>query len=207
MEEKKKLRKYRMAVGICGPTVLYTNIIRAYSAEEAARLYLKENSDNGVIVTDEMVSEIANKMYEIEEAKALETHYDACGEQLDIGDTVLCVVNTTIVKGMIVKLTNRGVKITSNNNDYSIIIGNNDYKEINGEKAPFFAKMIKVTDDMVLDTDVEVGSFVAYLAINFGKCTGFGFGTVTRITPSYIYINTVDNDVIRKSVDKVQRLR
>ena len=196
-----------MAVGICGPTVLYTNIIRAYSAEEAARLFLDQNNDSGNEITDEIVSEIANKMYEIEETKALDAHYDACGERLEIGCTVLCVVKMAIVKGTIVKLTNRGVKITSDNGDFTITIGKDDYKEIEGKKEPYFAKMIKVTDDMTLDADVEAGAFVAYMEISFGTCTGFEFGTVTRITPSYVYIDAEKGETVRKSADKVRRLK
>lgn len=207
MAEKKKLKKFRMAVGICGPTVLYTNIIRAYSAAEAARFYLSENNDSGKEITDEMVSEIANKMSEIIERKALDEHYDTCGEKLEIDNTVLCIVKMAIVKGTVVKLTNRGVRITSDNGDFTVTVGKDDYKEIDGMKKAYFAKMIKVTDNMTLDADVEVGSFVTYMEISFGSCTGFGFGTVTRITPSYIYIDTGNGDTVRKSADKVQRLR
>ena len=51
---RQKLKKYRMAVGICGPTVLYTNIIKAYSPEDAARKYLGEGVAEGGIneITD-----------------------------------------------------------------------------------------------------------------------------------------------------------
>ena len=207
MAGRKKLKKYKMAVGICGPTVLYTNIIKAYSAKEAAKLYLNENNDAGKEITEEMVSEIAKKMFQIEEAKALESHFDARGERLEIGNKVLCAVNTSIVEGVIAKLTNRGVKVSFENSDRTIAIGQNDYKEIDGEKLPFFAKIVKVTDDMASNADVEIGSFVAYMDIRFGTCMGFGFGTVTRITPSYVYIDTGNDEIIRKSADKVRRLR
>ena len=207
MAEKKKLKKYRMAVGICGPTVLYTNIIRAYSSEEAARFYLDENNDSGKEITDEMVSEIANKMHEIEESKALDVYYDACGKQLEIGCTVLFVSKTVIMKGTIIKLTNRSVKITYDDGDCTISIGKDDYKEIEGKKEPYFAKIIKVTEDMTLDADLYVGAFAAYLKISFGTCSGFGFGTVIRMTPSYVYIDTGNGEVVRKSTDKVRWLR
>lgn len=207
MAGKKKLKKYRMAVGICGPTVLYSNIIRAYSAEEAARLYLSGCKKSSNEITDEIVADISNKMYEIEETKSLDNHYDACGKLLEIGDMVFCVVKTEIVEGTIVKLTNRSVKITSNKGDCTIIIGKDDYKEIKGKKEPYFAKIIKITNDITLGAEVEVGAFVAYLMISFGTCTGFGFGTVVRITPSYIHIDTGKGEMVRKSADKVQRLR
>lgn len=207
MAEKKKLKKYRMAVGVCGPTVLYTNIIRAYSSEEAARFYLDENNDSGKEITDEMVSEIANKMHEIEETKALDVYYDACGKHLEIGCMVLFIGKMVIVKGTIIKLTNRSVKITSNDGDCTISIGKDDYKEIEGKKEPCFARIIRITDDMTLDADLDVGAFVTYLKIRFGTCSGFGFGTVVRITPSYVYIDTGNGEKVQKSADKVQRLR
>jgi hypothetical protein len=39
---RKKLKKFRMAVGLCGPQILYTNIIKAYTEEEAAIKYYEE---------------------------------------------------------------------------------------------------------------------------------------------------------------------
>ena len=205
MAERKKLKKYKMAVGICGPTILYTNIIKAYSAEEAARSYLEENNDGEI--NDEMVSETAKRMFEIEDEKTLDDHYDVHGKRLEVGDTILAIINSAFVKGAITKLTKRSVKIGSNNDEYTLTISSHDYKEIDGEKKPYFTKIVKITDEQTPDNNVEVDSFVAYMDINFGQCTGFGFGTVTKITPSYIYINTEDNNVIRKSAAKVYRLR
>ena len=82
---RQKLKKYRMAVGICGPTVLYTNIIKAYSPEDAARKYLEEGVAEGSVdeITDEKVVKIAKEMHELAEAEALTSHYDACGEIID----------------------------------------------------------------------------------------------------------------------------
>ena len=205
MAKRNKLKKYKMAVGICGPTVLYTNIIKAYSAEEAARLYLQENNEGEI--TDEMVYQTAKRMFEIEEEKALDNHFDVNGKCLEIGNPVLTIINGAFIRGAITKLTNRSVKIVSNNNEYTLTISSHDYKEIDGERKPYFAKIVKLTDGQATDSNVEVGSFVAYMDTNFGHCTGLGFGTVTQITPSYIYITTEANDAIRKSASKVYLLR
>ena len=35
------MKKYRIALGICGPHVLYTNVIRAYDERDAAERYLR----------------------------------------------------------------------------------------------------------------------------------------------------------------------
>ena len=201
---RQKLKKYRMAVGICGPTVLYTNIIKAYSPEDAARKYLEEGVAEGSVdeITDDKVAKIAKEMYELAETEALTSHYDAYGEVIGIDDTVISVVNNTIVKGTVVKLTNRSVKIAESGKEYTVTINRNDFKEISGERRPFFAKVVKVDRDTAGSTP-EPGSNVAYLEIDFGTCTGFGFGTVSRISPSYVYINNDNGEELRKSIGKV----
>ena len=205
---RQKLKKYRMAVGICGPTVLYTNIIKAYSPEDAARKYLEEGVAEGSVdeITDDKIAKIAKEMYELADTEALSSHYDACGEVIEIDDTVIAVVNNAIVKGTVVKLTNRSVKITESGGEYTVTINRNDYKEISGELRPFFAKVVKVDRNSAGNTP-DPGSYVAYLEIDYGTCTGFGFGTVSRITPSYVYINTEKSEEIRKSYGKVYRLK
>ena len=161
---RQKLKKYRMAVGICGPTVLYTNIIKAYSPEDAARKYLEEGIAEGSVdeITDEKVAKIAKEMHELKEAEALTSHYDACGKLIEGDDTVIAAVNNTIVKGTVVKLTNRSIKIAEAGKEYTVTINRNDYKEISGERRPFFAKVVKVDRDTAGSTP-EPGSYVAYL--------------------------------------------
>ena len=41
--EKKTMKKYRIAVGICGPRVVYSNIIKAHSKEEAVEKYIQSS--------------------------------------------------------------------------------------------------------------------------------------------------------------------
>ena len=36
------MKKWKICVGICGPTLLWTNVIKAYTAEEAVKKYLEE---------------------------------------------------------------------------------------------------------------------------------------------------------------------
>ena len=205
---RQKLKKYRMAVGICGPTVLYTNIIKAYSPEDAARKYLEESVAEGSVdeITDDKIAKIAKEMYELAEAEALTAHYDACGEVIEINDTVIAAISNSIVKGTVVKLTNRSIMIAESGKEYTVTINRNDYKEIAGERKPFFAKVVKV-DRNTAGKTLEPGAHVAYSEIDFGTCTGFGFGTVSRITPSYVYINTEKSEEIRKSIGKIYRLK
>ena len=205
---RQKLKRYRMATGICGPTVLYTNIIKAYSPEDAARKYLEEGFAEGSVdeITNDKIAKIAKEMHELAESEALSSYYDACGEVIEIDDTVITVVNNAIVKGTVVRLTNRSIKIAESGREYTVTINRNDYKEIAGERRPFFAKVVKVDRNSACNTP-DLDSYVAYLKIGFGKCTGFGFGIVSRITPSYVYINTEKSEEIRKSIGKIYRLK
>ena len=67
--------------------------------------------------------------------------------------------------------------------------------------------MLFLTEGMAVNNDVEVGSFVAFIESRFGTCRGFVTGTVTRITPSYVYIDAGENEIIRKTPEKVKKLR
>lgn len=40
---REAMKKWKIAVGVCGGRVLYTNIIKAHSPEEAAKKYLEED--------------------------------------------------------------------------------------------------------------------------------------------------------------------
>ncbi len=45
------MKKWKICVGICGPTLLWTNVIKAYTAEEAVKKYLEET--DGKVDQDE----------------------------------------------------------------------------------------------------------------------------------------------------------
>ena len=208
MAERKKLKKYRMAVGICGPTVLYTNIIRAYSAEEAARKYLSEDEDG--TVPDEKVREIADRMHEIEEEKPVSSYLDARGETLKPGDSVYALVKAngktfSIIEGVISKLTKRGIKVQADDAEYLVPVGTKD--AASRWKDPFFSRAVRITEEMKSLGAPEIGSEVAYIDGAFMSSSKvFSFGTVTKITASNIYINCEDGEA-RRTPDRVRRIR
>ena len=55
------MKKYKIALGACGPQILCTNIIKAHSAEEAVRKYLEETKSE---VTDAKVKHLLSSTYE-----------------------------------------------------------------------------------------------------------------------------------------------
>ena len=204
----KKLKKYRMAVGLCGPQIIYTNIIKAYTAEEAAIKYYEELGEEA---SQEKIAETARQMYEIEDEKPLKAYYDCRKEVFDVGDTVFTILkidkkHSSICKAAVTALTNRGVKVLFNEKEYPIYVGRNDDFELDGESVPYFAKIIKVTEKMSPDGDLVNGSQVAFMEKEYmGNCHGFLFGTVERISESYAFINSGET-VVRKAPTKIQKL-
>lgn len=202
---KMALKNYKMALGTCGPEIIYTDIIKAYSPEEAARKYLLSGYTEDA-VTEEKIAELAKAFHEVPPKTALEVYYDCCGEKMDKGDQVYAVINMAFVEGIITKLSSRSVKVAYGDKEHNITINSNDKKTINGIEMPYFSKLLKrvsTTDEM---QDITTGSYVAFIKTSFNSFDGIGFGEVTRVTSSYVYINGEAGEV-RKTLNKVMRIR
>lgn len=204
----KKLKKFRMAVGICGPQILYTNIIKAYTAEEAARKYYEEIEEEA---SDEKITETACKMQEIQDEKPLKAYYDCRKELFGVDDSVFVILkkdrnHSYICKSVVTALTNRGVKVLYNDKEYSVLVGRNDYFDLDGENVPYFAKVLKITEEMDPEGELETGSQVAFMEKEYmGNSHGFLFGTVDRISEKYVFINS-EKTVIKKIPAKIQKI-
>ena len=55
------MKKYKIALGICGPHVLYSNVIRAHDEREAVMKYMQSS---GEPVTKEVVAKLLKKTVE-----------------------------------------------------------------------------------------------------------------------------------------------
>lgn len=55
------MKKYKIALGICGPHVLYSNVIRARDERDAVVRYL---TGEGEAVTDESVEKLLKRTFE-----------------------------------------------------------------------------------------------------------------------------------------------
>ena len=55
------LKKWKICVGHCGPTSLWTKIIKAYTPDEAVRKYLEEKDG---VVTQERYDALIDHVYE-----------------------------------------------------------------------------------------------------------------------------------------------
>lgn len=205
---KKTLKKFKMAIGVCGPVVMYTPVYKAYTAEEAAEKYLEDIKEEP---TEDRRKEVAGRMHEIEEKQPLEVYYDCMGRELGEGDDIVAIVKTdrnhsVIGRAKVSKLTKHGIKIMYNGKEYPIYPRDNDFIEVNGEEVLCFARTIKVTDELVLEGDLKVGDKVAFMKKEYmGTSAGFLFGSVEEIGDKYIHINT-GAEVVKKTHGKIQKL-
>lgn len=206
--EKKRLKKFKMAVGLCGPRVLYTNIYKAYTVEEAAKMYFEDFEEEP---TPERFEEVTRRMYEVEEKKPLEAYYDSMGRTITEGDDVIAIIkidqaHSLIGRAKITKLTKRGIKVSYKEKEYPIYPRDNDFIEVDGKEVLCFGRVIKITEDLVLDGDLAIGNKVAFMKKEYmGTSAGFLFGTVEQVGEKYIHINTGE-EVVKKTPAKVQKL-
>ena len=55
------MKKYRIALGVCGPNVLYTNVIRAYDERDAVERFLRSEGNDP---TEEEIGKLLGRVVE-----------------------------------------------------------------------------------------------------------------------------------------------
>ena len=185
------MKKYKMAVGACGPQIMYTNIIKAESPEEAARIYL------GADANEEKIAMVSSRMFEVEERTVRSDNdcfVDALGADIEIGKEVAFISRTdtnSIIKGTVTAITKSTITVTTDNKQYRLVSDPEDGRSIN--KA-IVINQIEIASSNNTNTDalgrpLEEGSLVAYRQdVYAGNCKGFAFGTITKVTGSFAFI-------------------
>ena len=118
------MKKYKMALGACGPHIMYTNIIRADSPEEAAKMYLREVAGSplevlGVETKEEDIKRVASRMFEVEDRavrKEDEHFVDAFGTEIDFGQSVAFICRqdkNAIRQGKVQNITKSTITVKS----------------------------------------------------------------------------------------------
>lgn len=201
------MKKFKMAVGTCGPRILYTNIIRANSPEEAARMYL------GYEGTEEDIAKVAPRMFEVEEraARKEDDHFvDALGAEIEIGQDVVFICRqdkNALRKGKVHSSTKSTIMVKSDNKLYRLVSDPEDGLSI--KKAIVIdwkkdrAKKDSCTDG--IGQPIKEGKTVAYRQeLYVGNCKGFLYGTVIKITATYVFIRDIETEKdIRRRHDLV----
>lgn len=201
------MKKYKMAIGSCGPSILYTNIIKADSPEEAARLYL------GVFAKDEDIAKVAQRMFEVEERAIREDgdgFVDAMGADIADGSNVAFISRqdtNSIKEGRVYGITKSTISVMSDNKQYRLVSDPDDGRSI--KKAIVINwKKRKGKKDSGIDAfgqTLKDGGFVAYRKdVYEGNCKGFLYGTITKVTGTYVFIRDIESEKeIRRRHDLV----
>ena len=110
------LKKYKICVGVCGPTLLYTNIIKAEDERDAVTKYL---SETGMQITEEEIQKYISHTHEVlptPKRKDDQPIVDSFGNPLSFGKTVAFIRNDkppVLILGEITKVTNSSILITA----------------------------------------------------------------------------------------------
>lgn len=197
------MKKFKMVLGTCGPHIMYTNIIKADSPEEAARKYL------GYDATEEEVAKTASHMYEVEPRAVRnedESFVDAIGVEIGMGKSIAFICRqdaNSIKEGKVSRITKSTITVVSGDKQYRLLADPEEGRSI--KKAIVIDwKKKKASKDSHVDAIgqlLKAGSSVAYRQETYAdNCKGFLYGTITKVTGTYAFIRDMEkgNEVRRK---------
>ena len=201
------MKKYKMAVGACGPRIMYTNIIRANSPEEAARIYLGYNG------TEEEVVKVASRMFEIEDRavrKEDEHFVDALGAEIEIGQDIAFICRqdkNALRKGKVHNITKSTIAVKSDDKLYRLVSDPEDGLSIKKAIVIDWKKERTKKDSSTdgIGQPLKEGKTVAYRQeVYVDNCKGFLYGTITKVTGTYVFIRDIETEKeIRRRHDLV----
>ena len=204
-------KSFRMAVGCCGPTILYTNIIKAENAEEAARIYLGDEAGN-----EAELEKITRRMHEVEGPKKRaedEPMVDALGVPLEVGVTVAVVLppKKTIVKGTVKTIKRSTIILTLEDGSTKTFRTDAD----DGVTIKMIVKIdqLLIAAEPELPTDalgqeIKVGCKCAY-KIPYGAFSSkeIGSAVVEKIAgDNVIILDAESNNTVRKTMKHIVML-
>ena len=188
------LKKYRFAVGVCGPTVLYTNIIRAEDERAAATLYL---SEIGKELTNENITELLKYVREIIPKENPDKIMDYTEREIALGDEVMFIRNKfgeapKLLSGKVDKISGKSIVIRTQTGESNRIILAEDESECLSRVVVMNARPERKNEGFVDASGYPVmeGDPIVYMkAIAYSRCDGFQTGHVTRVTGKSIEVN------------------
>ena len=189
------MKKYKMFVGSCGPHFMYTNIIKADSPEEAARIHLGDKA------TDEEIKHASSLMREIQGRPVRgkdEAFIDEQGVDISIGATVAFICRqekNSIKEGKVSGLNKSSITVVSGNKEYRLISDRNDGLTIH--KVLVIKKKKKnAGSTLAIDAigqPIKARSRVAFRReVYADNCKGFNFGKIVSVSAKFA---TIKNDI------------
>ena len=190
------LKKYRIFVGMCGPTPLYSDTIRAEDERAAVITYLTEI---GKEVTIENINEQLRHVREIVPniKKTPEKLLDCLGKELTLGADVMFMrrkygEGTKLMSGKVDKVSGKSIVVRTQSGESNRIMLSTDSDD-SIDRVIVMAPRPERVNGEVLDASgypILEGDTVAYMIpAEFGTSDGFGTGTVTKFTAKSVEVN------------------
>ena len=187
------MKKYRFFTGQCGPTSLYSNIIRAHDEREAAIKYLGGNEQE---ISDVDIHRCLKNIVEIVTEEAPDQLLDVFGTVLVIGVPVVYIRNSrysapVFLKGTIKRMTGKSVEIDSEDGSVDKLI-------LSAGTEGMILKILVMADRPqregepvdVTGYPIKVGDKVAYMDdIYTNSCKKLLPGTVEKISRDTVYLS------------------
>ena len=211
---REKMKKYKIALGICGPRVLYTNIIKAHSKEEAVDKYISEKGkpcseterERLLYYTAEYESKPRTEKVD---NKSTDTADDFMNDyemnKVQVGDCVafICLMPNekgfrryNVQEGVITKMTKTSAEIYSEKmgQTYRVMVTSgaydgNDFREPRLKKVAKLFNKYESEDGVFADAlsqSVHEGDVAACMADMYqDSCPGFIKMKVQKVTNNF----------------------
>lgn len=195
------LKKYRFFVGACGPTMMYSNIIRAEDEISATKIYL---SGSGSEPTDEEIQEQLRYIREVIPKDTPEKLLDCKDQEISVGDDVIVIkggagLSPKLVHGTVKKLSAKSIQVEDQaGTSFRIMLGADE--ESSMSKVFIMSPRPSRSVEGVMDATgypIREGDPVVYLYTYFHEYS-FKTGNVSKITEKSLVV-----DDTRKSFDRV----
>ncbi len=188
------LKKYRFFVGACGPTMMYSNIIRAEDEVSAAKLYLTEQGEEA---SDEAVAEQLRFIREVVPKETPEKLFDFMNKEISVDDDVMFIRNSSskapkLMPGKVEKITGKSVVIKTPAGESVRVILAEDEEDSIARIIVMSPRPERAAEGVVDASEYPLleGDPVVYMkAIAYNRCEGFDVGTVEKISGKSLEVN------------------
>ncbi|MBR0161977.1 MAG: hypothetical protein IJQ02_11940 [Oscillospiraceae bacterium] len=197
------LKKYRFFVGACGPTMMYSNIIRAEDELSAVKIYLSEREKE---LSDENIANGLRNIREIVPKDKPDKLLDGMGKEIQVGDDVVFIRNASgsppiLLTGKVERLSDKSIVVKDpKDQNYRIVLPKWE-TDMLPRVIVMSARPEREKTDPVDGSGypLQMGDPVAYMKDAYsGSSEGFITGTVTKITAKNVAVGEK-----RKNFDKV----
>lgn len=208
------MKKYKIALGACGPQILRTNIIKAHTPEEAVRKYLEET---GSEITDAKVKSLLSRTYEhVSDTYGVEDTddiVDVCGRQIKVESRIALINYPEKYKlhvdlGVVSEIKKTSIQVALDDGRSVKVMIPNTGTII---KCVVVDKVEQKTEDNMpcdaIGQPIHPGDFaVAMMPTVMGNVKGFEvFGVIDKVSDKYAWAAISDSvtENSRKMINKL----